>query len=288
MRKSLIILCVLVMTFSLFESSAQDYFSKINLKNRVAGFQAIYNSLQSQGQTGLIKGWWRFDEASGNLIDYSGNNNALTPSGSPTYRQADYLGLARAILFDKTNPDYFKILAAEQTGLDMGTDKDLIILVIFKSSTNTDHQSFVSRYGTGRYELRIYYPNGCLWSFLAGAGGNTGALIGPIDVTDGNWHLAELRVDRDSSTGMYMFLDGEREGGTKDPTGVGDMTDAVPLWIGATNDSTCFMDGCIAEVMVMVDNLPDYVLSDDFALFAYNQALGYPLNLPRKIKKSIQ
>ena len=283
MKRRLIFLCISVLAFSIFTASAQEDFSKIGFRNRAAGLQAVYNYLQSIGKEDCVKGWWLFNEASGNPIDQTVNNNDLIPSGSPIYLQADYLELPKAIKFNKSSSDHFKILPDEQTWLDMGTDKDLVILVIFKSNTNTDHQTFVCRYGEGRYELRIYYPPGVLWSFLQGISGNTGALTGPTNITDGNWHLGQLRVDRDSTTGMYMYLDGAREGGIKDPTGIGDMTGSVDFYVGTANGSSCFMDGWVSEIMVLMGNLPAIVLSDAFALWAYNQALGYPLNLPKKI-----
>lgn len=94
-----------------------DY-SPYPLLNRKSGLQAVWNYLQSKGQTSLCKAWWLFNEASGNLIDQTANNNDLTASGTPTYRQADYLGLSRAIAFDGTT-DYFSIADGAQTGLDL-------------------------------------------------------------------------------------------------------------------------------------------------------------------------
>jgi hypothetical protein len=47
--------------------------------------------------------WWRFDEASGNLVDRSGNARAGTMSGSPTYDQAGlFSNTGKAISFAGT------------------------------------------------------------------------------------------------------------------------------------------------------------------------------------------
>jgi len=122
MRRWLIFLCILSILLIPFagqiDGQEKGELSKIGLRNRTAGFQAIWNYLQSQGQTSYVKGWWRFDEASGNLIDLSGNSNTLTANGTPSYQQADYLNLGRAITFDGAT-DYFSIADGDQTGLDL-------------------------------------------------------------------------------------------------------------------------------------------------------------------------
>ena len=282
MRKSLIILCILIMAFSLFGISAQEDFSKIGLRNRAAGLQAVYNYLQSIGKEDCVKGWWRFEIASGNLPDELGVNN-LTPAGTPTYQQPDYLGLGRAITFNGTT-DYFSITNAAQTGLNLGIN-DALILVVAKVSTDvTSARPFVAKYvdDNYRYDFYIDVTTGKL-RWRIGDDTNSAGLISDNAHNDNKFHLFQANLDRDSVVGMDVFVDGQSDLAVKtNPTAVGDLDNVADFNVGLLA-AAFYMKGSVAEIMfISASDLSD-ILTDAFALFAYNQALGYPLNLPKKI-----
>lgn len=62
---------------------------------------------------------------------------------------------------------------------------------------------------------------------------------------------------------------------------IGDVSNTSDVYMGCVGGTTKFGNGSIAEVMVLVGAQLD-ILTDEFALFAYNQALGYPLSLPHE------
>src|SRR3990172_3994857 len=63
-------------------------------------------------------GYWNMDEASGNLIDQSGQGNNCTANGSPDYSQAGPLNRGTAIGFDGST-DWFN--CGDNGSLDFGT-----------------------------------------------------------------------------------------------------------------------------------------------------------------------
>ena len=87
---------------------------------------------------------------------------------------------------------------------------------------------------------------------------NVAQLSGKADICDNQWHHVFASVDRDSSTGMKLYVDGVANPTTGNPTSVGSVFNTSQLEIGRTY----YFNGTIDSVRIYNQALtPDQTIS---------------------------
>ncbi|HEX3043868.1 MAG TPA: LamG-like jellyroll fold domain-containing protein [Bacillota bacterium] len=148
-------------------------------------------------------GYWTF--SGGYTYDSSGNNNTGTFGGSPAPARINGV-LDYAFTFDGQN--YIQV--PDNPSLDAGTGDFSIVCWFMTTSTKTINQLVEKRapgggvgYSlclyTGRLLLQLNDPASAEYNFWGGSSATA--------YNDGKWHCLAVTVDRDSTTGLQMYLD---------------------------------------------------------------------------------
>lgn len=200
--------------------------------------ESYYQELTADEQTG---GLWHFNEASGNVLDASNNNNTGTPTGTTVV--TGLFGNARSF---NGSSNYINV--NDNGSLNFTGD---FTLEAWIKTTDTGNSTNIVTYGdtsdwmyimtkdaTDNLRCKIYNNN-------AGSGyleTNTTKKI-----NDGNWrHVACVA----SGTTLSAYIDGELASVSNTTSGTRDTGSAGPLTIGAFNWTTyqSFFNGQIDEV----------------------------------------
>jgi hypothetical protein len=192
-----------------------------------------------------IISWW----PAGNTIDAIGNNDVSFSNGATT--NAGKVG--QGFNLDGVND---RITALDSATLDFGVGQDFSLEAWIKPQDSGNSYGVATilskRYapssgGTLGYELylmngvlglRLDDPNN-LYAFQASSG----------DLRDGNFHHVAATVDRDSTSGLKLYVDGSVVA-TFNPTVVpGDLSNSEPWRVGnhPTPTLNCFFKGVIDE-----------------------------------------
>gem|GEM_PF-556568 len=234
-----------------------------------------------------LVGCWRFNEASGRVVhDASGHHHNGDFSGGPLWSCGPF---GRAISFDGSD-DWIS------TGdcLDLGTD-DVTMLAVVKYSAAAQPDEWGGVHfgviagkghldGAGRgYGLSVNNANQIYWQVRNQASNFTV----PSDnaLNDGQYHMAVGVCDRDSTTGMRLYIDGLRQTATNDPTPIdgNDLSGSRAFAIGSRqgeDDGGWFWDfaGAIAVVYVWKRVLTESEIRqlhrDPFVLFARRRSVA--------------
>ena len=165
-------------------------------------------------------------------FDSSSNNLDLTATNSPTL---DTLGDATS----EYNPfwtldgvDQY-LVKSNDANLNFGASTDFSLEVIFRGSKTGSTQSLFMKgdQGGSWYGLIISSEN----NFRGQVDDGVDIAFSTSDttVTDGEWHHGVVTFDRDSVTGLKLYLDGDTEGTDADLTDIDDIDDAgQPLAVG--------------------------------------------------------
>lgn len=188
-----------------------------------------------------LAGCWLLNEGAGATAhDTSGHRHNGTFSGAPTWSQGPF---GRAVEFDGAD-DWI----AMGDCLDLGTDDITVLaLVRYNAASQPDVWS-ESHYGAiaGRgylsaskgYGLLVDPSNRIGWQVRNGASAFTVASDAALN--DGLWHLAIGVWDRDSATGVRLYVDGVRQTATADATALDgiDIAGTRAFAIGSRQDET--------------------------------------------------
>ncbi|HEX7619452.1 MAG TPA: LamG-like jellyroll fold domain-containing protein, partial [Verrucomicrobiae bacterium] len=237
------------------------------MKKIVAVFGAVCMALgqvYAQGSascdpapSGMV-GWWKGD---GNGNDNVGADNATVPTGV-TYTPGEVaLGFNLNGNYDDTN----RILVPDAPQLNFGPNKDFSVEAWIQPLSNPGNYTDLSgevmtvvgkRYAPSFYTAwgyEMYLGNGRLCFQLIDSlnhGGNFYNLGVEPDLRDGEFHHVAVTVQRNSTTGLRFYVDGQLIA-TFDPTAVqGDLSSTSPLRIGnhPTPGVKAFYHGVIDEV----------------------------------------
>lgn len=126
---------------------------------------------------------------------------------------------------------YASIVDASQAGLNMGLSDFMVEGWIKASTTGTGNQRIVSKDSTQLYFMRLNGSDGYLLAHISD-GSNTSTATGISDLRDGKRHYIVLIVDRSSSTGMQLYLDGSTHGSAANPTSVGTLDNGDDFHVG--------------------------------------------------------
>jgi len=67
---------------------------------------------------------------------------------------------------------------------------------------------------------------------------------------NGIWHLVSITIDRDSVTGMNLYIDGETDASPVDPTGENQSINAASLTLGASDSDSNKFTGSMRNILI--------------------------------------
>ena len=201
------------------------------------------------------RGEWNLDDASGNSADDTspeGNDGTLrdaVPGNEDGDTKPQWVEgiIGTGLQFDGID-DYVEM--GDDPGLNFQDGEDFSISTWIKT-TDPNGEILSKRNDDVYYLMRL--SDGLLTCGLSsGPGGSMGLTTTAIQgrLNDDQWHYIVISVDRDSTTGLKIFVDGWflLEG---DPTVVGDLTNSKPLNIGRDSFSESnYFGGIIDQVEI--------------------------------------
>jgi hypothetical protein len=185
--------------------------------------------------TNTIVGWWEFDEVVGtSAVDKSGNNNHGTYKNSlfPSAPPGDGI-----LKFDGTD-DYISVPST--TSLNVGTGNFTVCFNIKTTSTSNVVETILDKRveSSGVITGLHVYTYGGKVAMQLGDGATYQNYVSPTSIADGNWHSVIITVNRTSTTGGNMYVDGTLKY-TFNPTSVqGNINNTTALTIGKRSDTT--------------------------------------------------
>jgi hypothetical protein len=111
------------------------------------------------------------------------------------------------------------------------------------------YRSFLRKGGSWTTNMYLFgmYDDGDLFVRIGDSAGISTGHRGSTSLIDGQWHYVVTTIDRDSITGIRLYVDGVAETGTSNPTSIGSVMDvANNLSIG----SAYIFNGSIDEVRI--------------------------------------
>jgi hypothetical protein len=206
---------------------------------------------------GLVAHW----SGEGNGNDSAGKNNATVPRGV-TYARA---GRGFKLNGQNQQGDTPRIVVPDAPDLNFGANQDFSITAWIQPLSNPGNYTDLSgevmtviskRYSPNAYTAlgyEMYLGGGRLCFQMIDSlnhGGNYYNLSAESDLRDGKFHHVAVTVQRNSTTGLRFYVDGQLIA-TFDPTVVsGDLSNTGPLRIGNHPDPglRAFYHGIIDEV----------------------------------------
>ena len=236
-----------------------------------------------------LVGCWLLHEGAGQVVrDVSGQRHDGSFSGNPTWTPGTF---GPVVEFDGNN-DWISM----GNCLNLGPD-DVTVLALVQYSGDQpeqwegEHIGAIAGKGylcpSGGYGLSIGAGNRICWQ--ARNQSTVFNVVSDSALNDGLWHAAIAVCDRDSVTGMRLYIDGVRQSTTADPTSIAgiDVTDPAAFAIGSRQDTgltwTWDFLGRVAAVCVWKRVLTEAQIGqlqrEPFALFARRQPFAC-LTLP--------
>jgi len=182
-----------------------------------------------------MAGWWEFDEVVGtSAVDQSGNNNqgtyinSLFPSAPPGNGILNFDGV----------DDYISVPSTST--LNVGTGNFTVCFKIKTTSTAAVVETILDKRVESSGSVtgwQVYTYAGKL-AMQLGNGSTFGSYVSPTSIADGNWHSVIISVNRTSTTGGKMYVDGNLQY-TFNPTSVpGSLSNTTALTIGKRSATT--------------------------------------------------
>ena len=196
-------------------------------------------------------GWaavWHLEESGNPYLDASSNDNDSVGGTYPT--QVDGK-VGKGQDFDKGSSEYIQI--ANSASLMFDEDDDMTVSVWLKG------ESFVADWiiwcrgeDNQGYHLVIPTYEEYAWARFYIQDNEAHGKTYDNDLTNfipGTWYHVVARIDRDSSTGFQIAVNGEFNEGT-DPTGVGNLSHSNPLYLGCKLGVQNFFNGILDEIRI--------------------------------------
>lgn len=226
-----------------------------------------------------LVGCWLLNEGTGQTVgDASGYHREGSFAGGPRWQPGP---LGWAVEFDG-NDDWISM----GNCLDVGTD-DITVLALVQYSAADQPDQWQGEHigaiaGKGHlssasgYGLSVGVGNKIYWQVRSQSTVFSIASDGALN--DGRWHAVAAVCDRDSSTGMRLYVDGVRQSATADPTSIAALNLSGPMAfaIGSRQDGSLawawdFL-GQVAAVCVwkrvLTETQIDQLHREPFAWFA--------------------
>lgn len=187
---------------------------------------------------------WDFDELSGSVVlDSSGSNHGSLVN-QPIRTTSKFLG---GLDF---NGSHEYVSVPDHPSLDFGAGDFTIEAWIRTADTSGTIVSKRVNYGRGHYVGYVFMINdGRLLVQLSDAANSEQNYLSSSSsvVNDMQWHHVAVAIDRSSSVGGKVYLDGVNIL-TFNPKRTGDISNSSALTIGKTSDGFDYFDGQIDDV----------------------------------------
>ncbi|MHB9025769.1 MAG: LamG-like jellyroll fold domain-containing protein [Armatimonadota bacterium] len=181
-------------------------------------------------QTGLIS-WWRCDEGNNSVLydeinfEYGNNGTILGAAWA-----AGKVG--NALSFDGSD-DY---VVCGDAPFDIGTG-DFTLEAWINTNASSDGYIIGKRGAGGLAEVNGYYfylcSNGMVYFRMENDNGQYCYIIGGNAKSVEGWHHVAVTVDRDSATGLKLYVDGTQCGASANPTNVANsLANSIELTLG--------------------------------------------------------
>jgi hypothetical protein len=208
-------------------------------------YEQVWSDILAAHPAESLKGYWKMDDASGGLVDSSGNSHAMAENGNPTYAQTPMRrgsGAGDSIAFDGTG-DYFNV--ADHAHFTPGSA--FTALASF-STTSVGTRIIVSQYqATGNQRSwRLLTSGGNLFIGTSTDGIALVAKDTGVAVNDGLNHHAALVYN---GTDALVYLDGLLVATSTNAGGLHDSS--ADLVIGAQDGGGSAYLGDISEVSIL-------------------------------------
>ncbi|KKK59237.1 hypothetical protein LCGC14_3036410, partial [marine sediment metagenome] len=152
------------------------------------------------------------------------------------------------------NSDYISIDDGAAASLDFGSSTDFSVAIWIR--TTIDGGRLIHHTDTSNTVLRwrAFIINDTVRvNINDGVGSGNINATGTTIITDGKWHLVVFTFDRDGDINLY--IDGGPSEANIDMSGVGSLSDADKMFIGADHTPSVFIDGEIDDVRIYGDKL---------------------------------
>lgn len=199
-----------------------------------------------------LQGYWKFDEASGNAADASGNGNTLTNVNTVTYSNSP-AKLNNAAHLAKASSQFFSLADASQTGLDIVGDLTFngwIYLATSISGSGNDY-NIINKYsssGQKSYMFRLM-ENDTL-RFQCTFDGSTDTFGGVSWVTSiSTWYMVTC-VYNAAAGSVAFYVNGVQQGTTQTGFSTSIFSGSSPFLVGdrlPAGDPTTNFDGSFDE-----------------------------------------
>lgn len=218
--------------------------------------------------------YWKFDEASGNAVDSSGNGNTLANNNSTPFVAGRVNNGANLVA---ANKNYFSIADNVQTGLDITGDFSTMFWIKLASQPTgaypyfhllnkweevQNQRSFSITYKVVAGVSTLYFaiPND-----LAGSGASDIYAIDNIILNTGVWKHVTIKWKASTHTATF-FINGLKVGSSRGSAGYTSIPNGTAKFLissyfsdaSQANSNVGFIDGIIDEVMLWSRVLTDF------------------------------
>ncbi|MFH1500758.1 MAG: LamG-like jellyroll fold domain-containing protein [archaeon] len=197
-----------------------------------------------------LKGFWHFDEESGNLFDHSGNGNTLTNNGAEYTASGKH---GNALNFVRANGD--DLIRNDDDDFEPGANEPFSVCGWFQTDLANTQQVIVSKQDATSYDgwAVWLWNSGQLYFQIDEGAGNSRTYGATTTIDDGNWH--HFCAVRTAAGFPNVYVDGHNDYSSN--VG-GNMASAITntnaLKVGARDSVSEYnFDGTIDEV-IYLDN----------------------------------
>ncbi len=192
-----------------------------------------------------LKGYWKFDEASGSRADSSGNNNNLTDNNTVMSSATDYWKTGEnSADFELSNSEFLSLTHAAQTGLGL-TGGAFTIAASIKMESNASSCVIMAKYSTA---AKGYFFDVNAGTLRLGVSSDGSALtvassVSTLSVAK-NYFVAAVYT----GSQLLLYIDGNLDSVTTYSSGV--YATGADVYVGAiyTTLAANFYDGLIKDL----------------------------------------
>ena len=280
---TLIELLVVIAVIGILSGLIVVSMSGVTNKATIAKSQIFSNSLRNSLMTNLVSEW-KLDDVSGtSAIDaWNGVNSGTlfgvsdTTAGYGDTHTSGWMSSGNCVSgtclkLDGTN-DYVSI--NNSSSLNIGTgDFTITIWVNLLDQPTADNARFffkvISSPALEGYNFAIYGNTGYVEGYIAENGTSRFVRANKTALENTGWHYLVFSIDRDSATGIKIYVDGSQETySTQDnPTTIsGDITTTAPLVLGRNelSPTNTYVNGKIDELRIYNAAIPTSQIREQY------------------------